>query len=571
MPKKIRRSKFELLESRRLLAQSPEFVVEHARFCYVGLQSTANPEVAFVASGECGVNNGAIHLWRTDGTGEGTYDLGGRRGDGVDAVFESDGHVYWSVVHWYAPGGGSFHRSDGTPDSAQFISSDIDSIVELNGQLLFVPQLHSNDLRRITKEGSESLVQFESKISNLTRLNDVAIFWASGQVWRTDGTREGTVAIAEIPFNNQVDSSRPVTVMEGKDRVVLSGPVGRTMQTWSTDGTRAGTRKLPLNDVPSRFTVGGNRIVWPSSRDGLGVSITDGESVVELFELDEPQELWYGEEVDGTLYLLTSGNEIWMTDGTTLGSRKLAEFKIETNPLPFFVANSRFLFVTSSGSNVIVVVDRISGETTRYHLGFQAIAKVTPNAVMFLPRLSLRSGLAPVPWIWPNGEIAPMRLDSLAVSFEKHLLNLEDGVLFRGSSASSGDGYYFTDGTRENTYKVSEFVQRFDDQGREISETLFDDRFLQVGSDTVVFAVSEREWDVWARMYAFDLRRPDELESDVNGDDEVDFADFLVLSENFAQHDKSFSEGDLDGDGQVTVRDFQILRREFGARSVSMP
>jgi hypothetical protein len=55
------------------------------------------------------------------------------------------------------------------------------------------------------------------------------------------------------------------------------------------------------------------------------------------------------------------------------------------------------------------------------------------------------------------------------------------------------------------------------------------------------------------------------LAGDVNTDGIVDFADFLVLSENFNKTDEvARADGDLDGDGKVGFGDFLILSSDFG-------
>ena len=51
---------------------------------------------------------------------------------------------------------------------------------------------------------------------------------------------------------------------------------------------------------------------------------------------------------------------------------------------------------------------------------------------------------------------------------------------------------------------------------------------------------------------------------DANGSGGVDFADFVILRENFGQSPRGWRDGDFDGDGRVGFGDFQILERGFG-------
>lgn len=57
------------------------------------------------------------------------------------------------------------------------------------------------------------------------------------------------------------------------------------------------------------------------------------------------------------------------------------------------------------------------------------------------------------------------------------------------------------------------------------------------------------------------------LAGDADGDGQVGFADFLVLSKNFGKVDAAFADGDFDGDGVVTFEDFLILSQKFGTQN----
>ncbi len=57
------------------------------------------------------------------------------------------------------------------------------------------------------------------------------------------------------------------------------------------------------------------------------------------------------------------------------------------------------------------------------------------------------------------------------------------------------------------------------------------------------------------------------LAGDIDGDGNVAFADFTILSANFGRQDATRDEGDLDGDGQVSFTDFLILSKNFSQKT----
>ena len=65
---------------------------------------------------------------------------------------------------------------------------------------------------------------------------------------------------------------------------------------------------------------------------------------------------------------------------------------------------------------------------------------------------------------------------------------------------------------------------------------------------------------------SFEIRIPDALAGDVNGDGIVGFVDFLVVAFNYGrQVDAAFQDGDFTGDGKVAFDDFLLLSNSYGA------
>jgi len=62
------------------------------------------------------------------------------------------------------------------------------------------------------------------------------------------------------------------------------------------------------------------------------------------------------------------------------------------------------------------------------------------------------------------------------------------------------------------------------------------------------------------------------IPGDANGDGKVDFADLLVLAQNYGKSSGAvWTDGDFNGDGNVGFDDLLILAQNYGAGSTSPP
>ena len=67
------------------------------------------------------------------------------------------------------------------------------------------------------------------------------------------------------------------------------------------------------------------------------------------------------------------------------------------------------------------------------------------------------------------------------------------------------------------------------------------------------------------RGVAEDDPSSEQLPGDANGDNVVNFNDFIIMAENFGkQEDAVFAEGDFNNDGRVSFLDFLVLAQNFG-------
>ena len=90
-----------------------------------------------------------------------------------------------------------------------------------------------------------------------------------------------------------------------------------------------------------------------------------------------------------------------------------------------------------------------------------------------------------------------------------------------------------------------------------------------VGSDSIGAVNAERTLSLVTAVQAREVNRP----GDFNGDDEVNFSDFVVLAQRFGRQGGA-ADGDVDGNGRVGFLDFllfsKIFNREVGASANSL-
>ena len=161
---------------------------------------------------------------------------------------------------------------------------------------------------------------------NLTLVGDDVYFTTKTvdtfRLWKSDGSEDGTVIVKDLPVLGG-DRSGYLHTVNGKllfnydHPHTSSNPRGE--EAWVSDGTALGT--VELKDI------------WP----GGGESDFMKGSVIEF------KGNLYSEADDGS----TSGSEVWMTDGTTNGTKQLADLEVGSNgslPTNFTAADDVFYF-----------------------------------------------------------------------------------------------------------------------------------------------------------------------------------------------------------------------------------
>ncbi|WP_161604374.1 ELWxxDGT repeat protein [Roseiconus nitratireducens] len=192
------------------------------------------------------------------------------------------------------------------------VGSQIDSAVELGGETFFV----ADD----GKSGSE--------------------------LWKTDGTAEGTVLVKDLLPGPDTSSPRDLTVVGGELFFTALDENSET-DLWKSDGTETGTVKVFDADASgvyylSDLTESGGKLFFTAYELATGYElwVSDGTAggtqlVLDInpdqFIIDRPQELT---DVNGTLFFTSYDNgyynrELWKSDGTAEGTMMVADLAID--------------------------------------------------------------------------------------------------------------------------------------------------------------------------------------------------------------------------------------------------
>jgi ELWxxDGT repeat protein len=195
-------------------------------------------------------------------------------------------------------------------------------------------------------------------------------FSESGNLWRSDGTRQGTFLLPDpldplvlsfLPDDGEPVDGPRVQIVFGTDAVYFAACNQQSQcGVWRTDGTAAGTVKL--NDFgsgsASELTLVGNRLFFTGNQQELWTSdgTPAGTTRVRQFTNGSPRHLAaLGNKV---LFLAPadapgSGEELWVSDGTAAGTIALTSFEA---PDPF--QQTRFL--KTLGDRVYFVADDVT-------------------------------------------------------------------------------------------------------------------------------------------------------------------------------------------------------------------
>ena len=306
-------------------------------------------------------------LWVSDGTTAGTQlvaDINPGSDDSSPGdLTELDGKLYFRADD--GENGDELWVSDGTTEGTQLVAdirpndstefgrdgyfytpgSFPEDFTELDGKLYFSANDEENGDELWVTDGTTAGTQLVADINpssygggsfpeDFTELNGKLYFSANSasngsDIWVTDGTTEGTQLVVDIrPDDNSMTYIRNLndfTELNGK--LYFSADNGENgTELWVTDGTTEGTQLLA--DINSGSDDYGYLSSYPSGFTKLNAKL--------YFSADNGE----------------SGEELWVTDGTTAGTKLAADINPgmgDSFPSDLFVFDNELYFSADNG------------------------------------------------------------------------------------------------------------------------------------------------------------------------------------------------------------------------------
>ncbi|MFY0563568.1 ELWxxDGT repeat protein [Archangium lansingense] len=323
---------------------------------------------------------GNKELWKTDGTPAGTARVKDIAPGDIGS-FPDNLTVLGSTLYFSASASGSnptdLWKSDGTVEGTVLVkdvkpgsgSSQPVQAAALGNRLFFWADDGTHGLELWTSDGTgagtvlfkefapgsaSGLGEPEWRRPLMAVLDGVLYFGARDtahglELWKTDGTVEGTVLVKDVNPGSS-DSLSRMTVVGG--RLYLSQyDEAHGLEPWVSDGTEAGTVRLAdvapgeASGSPLGFTRVGDTVLFQARDTAHGAELwkTDGtpagtalladvwpgpDSALRYDSRTGEVALWGVEELGLAFFMgadSSSGQELWVTDGTAAGTRQVED------------------------------------------------------------------------------------------------------------------------------------------------------------------------------------------------------------------------------------------------------
>ncbi len=263
-------------------------------------------------------------------------------------------------------------RSDGTADSTYMVSditpgetsSNIYELIVSNDQLFFT----ANDQLWVSDGSANGTIMLSGPnyVNALSVINGEVYFFAYNSIWKTDGTQTGTVKYIDLPASGNALYNNSLIGINGKIFFKFSTYI-EDEELWRTDGTTEGTYMLKninptSGSYPDHFTVidstlyftaydGTNRKLWKSDGTQEGTTLAANDKDVIL-----SNDYYYPYTlvaINNTLYFSgstsTSGQELYKYDSKAPGIvlvKDIATGTDSSNPANLTNVNGTLFFST---------------------------------------------------------------------------------------------------------------------------------------------------------------------------------------------------------------------------------
>jgi ELWxxDGT repeat protein len=350
----------------------------------IGLNASAQPSVVtevpvsstgFVTIGDLVYFTSGNELWRTDGTGEGTFVLGGFAQLRSFTEFQNDLYFLSNQELW---------RTDGTRGGTiqLHISSTTDNLsirAQTNDDLFFQDASAATGLELYRTDGTASGTGIVKDINPGSGNGFAYIAAAVGnylffsgnngtegqELWKSDGSAAGTVMVEDINPGAADGFESGAGVDADNNLFYFAGTTPEAAgQPWVSDGTPEGTYQL--QNIPYEsgvapyldYRLAHDGVMyflvshWQDSRTELWTSRGTPESTSEVKDIgfDEVNHsfLAYKDKI----YFFKSiepYEHLWVTDGTEEGTKQILSIAGDNSLDYFDVVNGHLLFSASDG------------------------------------------------------------------------------------------------------------------------------------------------------------------------------------------------------------------------------
>ena len=433
----------------------------------------------------------APELWTTDGTADGTVMLKNLNLNTEPAIEGGETPVASGGQFFFVASAGderdrALWKSDGTAAGTVLVKDISDA----------VPRTGEDNARQI---------------GNLTDLGGTLLFFAGDlatgrELWRSDGTPEGTVLVKDInpgPAAGVRLGSLAARVGDTLYFTAEDGVHGREL--WKSDGTAEGTMMVadatpgpagstfvglsPVGDrlfVPIYIGADSTIELWASDGTAAGTALVrriGGPRSSNSFPIFDFQGKAYFAHVDST-----TGLELWASDGTAAGTGLLKDLlpggaDSHSAPADFTRLGQHFYFTTAYGAERFWRSDGTAAGTVPVDIGVSGVVpRFAHNGLLYLTARVFESqqGL----WVTDGTPAGTTQLIPrfAAASFSAFAGKVYVGGYVPGGPAQGAE-LWETDGTPAGTRPVAEIYP---------GPTFSGPTPLAVSGDVAVFVATDR-------------------------------------------------------------------------------